>query len=282
MTSLKVDSSRFGEALPTLPGQILRALDEIEKTSALDYNILRLVQNDASIALSVLKVANAPIYGYSAKVASLQQAVGLLGPQAIKNIILTTPIYERFGTGSVESQVDLLKLWMHSTVTACLAGVIGRKQDDLEQDVCFTAGLIYDAGKIALAVYYREQTQKILALAERKKWSLVQASREVLEFSYPEIMVAMTEHWNLPSPLYCVFKNHCVLDKEHVEDKLTGVVCLAKCLAFQFGYPDGLEKVKPLVSASLLKLLSLTEKDLQSWEPMLREQAALALESYED
>lgn len=282
MTSLKVDSSRFGEALPTLPGQILRALDEMEKTSALDYNILRLVQNDASVALSVLKVANAPIYGYSTKVASLQQAVGLLGPQAIKNIILTTPIYERFGAGSVESQVDLLKLWMHSTVTAFLAGVIGRKQDDLEQDVCFTAGLICDTGKIALAVYYREQMQKILALAERKKWSLLQASREVLKFSYPEIMVAMTEHWSLPSQLYRVLKNHCVLDKEHIEDKLTGVVCLAKCLAFQFGYSDGLEKVKPLVSASLLKLLNLTEKDLQSWEPMLREQAALALESYED
>jgi HD-like signal output (HDOD) protein len=46
------------------------------------------------MALSVLKVANSPVYGYSGEISSLQQAAGLLGPGTIKNIILLTPILE--------------------------------------------------------------------------------------------------------------------------------------------------------------------------------------------
>ncbi len=281
--SLKVEWFKDLEGLPSLPGQILKALDEIDKTSALDYNILQLIQNDAPIALRVLKLANAPIYGYASQISSLQQAVGLLGPQAIKNVILTTSILERFGDyGRENHYTDYAKLWIHAAVTGALAGFLGRKHGGLEQDVCFTAGLIHDAGKIALAAYYPDSLKKILKLAEREKLSVLQASREVLGFPYPEITAQMAENWKFPGPLIGAFRNLGRMDTEEIEDSLTGVICLAKCLTFQLGYPDGMEKVKPVMTDSLFKLLGFHKNDLKSWEPQLKNQAVEAFHAFDE
>lgn len=281
--SLPTDWFMDLEGLPTLPGQILKALDEINNTSAMDYNILRLVQNDAAIALKVLKLANAPIYGYPSSISSIQQALGLLGPQVVRNIILTISILERFNDHAQgDCDTDYAKAWIHSAVTASLAGFLGRRHDELEQDVCFTAGLIHDAGKIVLSAHNPTAFNKILALAKRQKISTLQASREILGYPYPEIMAELAEIWQFPDPLVRVYKNLSVMDTAETEDKLTGVVCFAKCLAFQFGYPDGIEKVKPVMSDYLYKLLNISKKDMAAWDQPLRKLARETLHSFEE
>ncbi|MCH7622489.1 MAG: HDOD domain-containing protein, partial [Nitrospinae bacterium] len=118
----KVDEFVTAEGLPSLPGQILNILDELGRTSAMDYTVLQKIQYDPAIALSVLKAANSPLYGYASRISSLQQAAGLLGPGAIRNIVLTTPILERYqDNGGLHSPLDHSRLWLHMTVTAALA-----------------------------------------------------------------------------------------------------------------------------------------------------------------
>lgn len=82
------------DSLPTLPDQISRVLDETSRASAMDYNIVQIIQFDPAIASRVLQVSNSALYGYPSQIGSLQQAAGLLGPGVIKSIILTTPIFE--------------------------------------------------------------------------------------------------------------------------------------------------------------------------------------------
>ncbi len=96
MKFTEVDEFATADGLPSLPGQILNILDDLGRTSAMEYTILQKIQYDPAIALSVLKAANSPLYGYASKISSLQQAAGLLGPGAIRNIVLTTPILERY------------------------------------------------------------------------------------------------------------------------------------------------------------------------------------------
>ncbi|MEC8957094.1 MAG: HDOD domain-containing protein, partial [Nitrospinota bacterium] len=81
--------------LPSPPEQINNVLVAISSSSSIDYNIVEIIQYDPSMVLNVLKVANSSLYGYSAKISSLQQAADLLGTGTIKDIILRTPILER-------------------------------------------------------------------------------------------------------------------------------------------------------------------------------------------
>ena len=93
-----LDWFRTIKSLPSLPVQMNSVFVATGSTSSMDYNLVEIIQYDPSMALSVLKVANSPVYGCSNKISSLQQAAGILGPGTIKNIIFRTPILEQYLT----------------------------------------------------------------------------------------------------------------------------------------------------------------------------------------
>ena len=66
---------RSVKSLPSPQEQINNVLVNIGSSSSIDFNIVEIIQYDPSMALSVLKVANSPLYGYSAKISSLQVPV---------------------------------------------------------------------------------------------------------------------------------------------------------------------------------------------------------------
>jgi HD-like signal output (HDOD) protein len=276
----KVDDFITAEGLPSLPGQILNILDGLGRTSALDYTILQKIQYDPAIALSVLKAANSPLYGYASRISSLQQAAGLLGPGAIRNIVLTTPILERYqDNGGFDAPFDYSKLWLHMTVTAALASGLGRCMGHAETDVCFTAGLIHGVGKIALSGYIPRSLLEWIHLAESDQAPLIEIEQRKLGFTHVDIGVKLAESYGLPEPLVSVLKNCYASENDAITDPLSAVVCLAKSLAHSWGYADNIEDAVPVRVPKLFSLLNISEKNLEEWTPRLRENVDLAVQA---
>jgi HD-like signal output (HDOD) protein len=276
----KVDEFVTDEGLPSLPGQILNILDELSHSSALDYTILQKIQYDPAIALSVLKAANSQLYGYASKISSLQQAAGLVGPGTIKNIILTTPILERYqDNGGFHSSLDHSKLWLHMTVTAALASGLGRCIRYSETDVCFTAGLIHGVGKIALSAYRPQSLLDSMQLAKREQVSLIEIEKRILGFTHVDVGVSLVETYGLPDQLINVLKNCYASENDEISDLLSGVVCLARNLANSWGFEDGIYDGALLGRNKLLSLLNISGKDLEEWTPLLRKNVDLAVQA---
>lgn len=276
----KVDDFVTAEGLPSLPGQILNILDELCRTSVMDYTILQKIQYDPAIALSVLKTANSPLYGYASRISSLQQAAGLLGPGAIRNIVLTTPILERYqANGGSHPLLEHSKLWLHMTVTAALAGGLGRCMGHTETDVYFTAGLIHGVGKIALSVYRPCALLEWMQLAEDEQLPLIAIEKRTLGFTHVDIGVKMVETYGFPEPLISVLRNCYAFGNDEITDPLAGVVCLAKGLATSWGFDDGIEPAVPNGLSKLFSLLKISEKDMEEWTPQLRENVDLVVQA---
>ncbi len=259
--------------LPSLPEQINSVLVATGSTSSMDYNIVEIIQYDPSMALSVLKVANSPVYGYSKKISSLQQAAGLLGPGAIKNIILRTPILERYLTNHKDAPpVDFCSLWLHCGITASLSGGLGRLIGGLESDVCFTAGLIHEAGVIALSAFYPQELAEAFETSKKEKISLLDAEKKVFGFSSSEVNKELMTAWNFPDSL---LESDSGITSQ--TSKLGAVVALAKLLASEWDYPNCLHSHNEPSKESLLKSLKITADDLSEWEPELKRYALLAI-----
>lgn len=274
----KVDEFVTPEGLPSLPGQILTILDELGRASALDYTILQKIQYDPAIALSVLKAANSPLYGYASKISSLQQAAGLLGPGAIRNIILTTPILERYqDNDGFHSPLDHSKLWLHMTITAALASGLGRYMGHTETDTFFTAGLIHGVGKIALLAYRPRSLLEGVQMVESERLSLIEIEQRMLGFTHVDIGVQIVETYGLPEQLICVLKNCYASENVEITDQLSGVVCLARNLANSWGFADGIDDGALISRDNLFSLLKISEKDLEGWIPQLRENVDLVV-----
>ena len=279
MTSSKIDEFMIMEGLSSLPGQILNLLDELSRTSAMDYTILQKIQYDPAIALRVLKVANTPLYGYAGKISSLQQAVGLLGPGAIRNIVLTTPILERYQEDNFPPPFDYAKLWLHMTVTAALAGSLGLRLGKIETDVCFTAGLIHGIGKIFLAAHHSKSLQEWIRLAECDQAPLMEIERRTLGFTHADLGVKMAEASGLPEELIGAQKFYYASEEDEITDPLAGTVCMARNLANMWGYTDDIGKEVPVEMDKLFSLLNFTAQDLEEWTPELQENVNLAVQA---
>ena len=238
------------------------------------------IQYDPAIAASVLKVANSPLYGYASKISSLQQAAGLLGPGAIRNIVLTTPILERYqDNGGFHAPLDHSRLWLHMTVTAALASGLGRCLGHTETDVCFTAGLIHGIGKIALSAYRPHSLLEGVELARREQLSLIETEMKTLGFTHVDVGVRIAKVYGFPGPLINVLKNCYAKEHDEISDLLSGVVCLAKNLANSWGFADDIYDGALVGRAPLLSFLNISQKDLEEWMPQLRENADLVAQA---
>ncbi len=227
------------DVLPTLPDQLSRVLDEIGRVSAMDYNIVQVIQFDPAIAARVLQIANSTLYGYPSQIGSLQQAAGLLGPGVIKSIVLTTPIFEWFDGEEAIHRVDIdyRRLWRNSAAVGAVAGALGEQFDGFESDVCFTSGLLHNLGKIALAVL---QPKIYLACHKQSKEqgrSMVEVEQDIMGITHSEIQLAMAAKWGFPGSLKS--RRH---QSKKEENGVSALVTLAKELTEQWGFDDDLDQ----------------------------------------
>ena len=243
----------------------MKVLDRLGQTSSLDYNILKMIQFDPTMVARILRMANLPLYGYGARVDSVQQASGLLGPSVIKSIILTTPILDRFGVNGNHPPIDLdfSKIWIHSMATGIIAGGLAERWDPLNANFLCTAGLLFDIGKIALAVHYPKEMQAIYKARKKKKIRLVQAEIETLGLSHSEIAREIARAWNFPNNLIGVLGSDPLAEDLKVIGKNSAVVGLAKILASSWGYEDDLEGPLPTQYEALLHSARRTQQDIQ-------------------
>ena len=275
MKLLEIEAFTQWDGLPSLPEQLTKVMDEVGKASSMDYNIVEMVQYDVSIACRVLKMANSPLYGYAGKIASLQQACGLLGLEMIKNIVFTTPAIELFQDVKevYQSQIDCSRLWVHMATTGVIADWICRFRDDLDADICFTAGLTHGIGKIALVVSHPELYVECLELSEKENISLEEAETEIIGFSHAELSLKMATAWDYPAPLTENLKSQIARGDLAPGNKISHTVRLAKYIADHLGFGEGMGPHEPEPPLKVWSGAGITQDEFQESLPGLRELA---------
>ena len=276
---MEIEEFKKLESLPSFPQQIMKVLDRLGLTSSLDYNVLKMIQFDPTMAGRILRMANLPLYGYSGRVDSVQQASGLLGPSVIKSIILTTPILERFGNNGYHPSNDLnfQKVWTHSMATGIIAGGLAERWDPLNANFLCTAGLIFDIGKIALMVQYPKEMREVYKTRKKKKIRLAQAELETLGLSHSEVAREIARSWNFPKHLIGVLGSDPLVEDLKVIGKNSALVGLAKILASSWGYEDDWEGPPPTHFDALLYSVQRNQNDIKAMEEDLRKFVAFQI-----
>lgn len=89
-------------SLPSLPEIYQQMVSELTSSQSSLLNVGRIIETDAALTATVLKIVNSAFYGLNQRVESVSQGVALLGVHLIKNITLTAKVFSQFKGNSLD------------------------------------------------------------------------------------------------------------------------------------------------------------------------------------
>jgi len=189
---------RACQDLPTLPEVVGKILQEFDSDSSSAGRLTQLLETDHAISARILRVANSAFYGLEREVLSVQRAVVVLGYIAVRDLVLSTAVYDAFSKKQ-QIALDPEDFWLHSVGTARAAHLLARKYcPSASKEGCFTAGLLHDVGKYLLALTLRHEYAAIVREAETSKCGLQDLEAERIGVTHAEVGALVAEEWKFP------------------------------------------------------------------------------------
>ncbi|MDQ5915457.1 MAG: hypothetical protein QG584_1348 [Pseudomonadota bacterium] len=198
------------QGLITLPDVYLRINQLIDDPNSTAADIAKVVSQDPSFTIRLLRVANSSLYSFSSKVDTVSRAVTIIGTAQIRNLALSMSVASSFG-GLPNELVSMNNFWRHSLLCALISRHLAGEAGRCDRDALFTAGLLHDIGELVIFNRLPEQAKEalLLVLDNEDEVAVYQAERQVIGFDHAEVGGALARQWNLPPLLEeCIAHHH--------------------------------------------------------------------------
>lgn len=201
-----IEFSRF-KHLPSLPHLLLKLIEVCNRPEVSIKEISTIISKDPGLTGKLLRLVNSAHFGFPRKIGRLDQAVGLLGIEAIRNIAISSSIYEAFQQAPDKPGFILKHFWWHSLRCALLARLLAQSAGYPNPEEAFLVGLLHDLGRLLLWMNFAGEYADLVAMYQDRP-ERVLAGEERLIAGHPALGAGLLEHWNLGSLLADAVRYH--------------------------------------------------------------------------
>ena len=169
--------------------------------------IAKLISQDPGLSGALLKIVNSPHFGLANRIASIQQAVNLLGCDTVINLINAQSIK---GELTDEAIVTLNRFWDTAQDVAMTCLTLAKRIGYQSPDEAYTLGLFHNCG-IPLMLKRFPSYMTVLeeayynASSERR---VVDTENRLLNTNHAVVGYFTAKSWNLPLHLCEAIANH--------------------------------------------------------------------------
>lgn len=224
-----------------LPAVALRVLAMSEDDRFSAQQLAELIRVDQALTVRTLRLSNSSFYGMPRRITTLRDAIVLLGMREVRSLAIASCVVDV--SIAPREEFDYAQFWVNSFAVATLAAVLS-EAFDCEPDDAFTAGIVQNVGRLALAQFRPKWLQASVAIARHSRRPLQDVQMELFGFSDSEIGGTIARHWQFPEPLCMAVERHA--GPRHEDDvvgaPLTAVVRRAWRFAQASRIGDGLEE----------------------------------------
>ncbi len=136
--------------LPVLPNIVIEVEGLVNDPDSTIDALVKVIEQDAVISVSLIKLANSPIYRGAEVITRVAQAVPRLGMKEIRNIVSAIANKALYKTDDKAFSELMEKQWDHSLACAYCAVSIAKKMSFGDPEKYFLMGLVHDVGKVML------------------------------------------------------------------------------------------------------------------------------------
>ena len=272
--------------LPTLPTIVNELTTILNNPDSSTFAVEEIMTSDQSMTMKILRVANTAFYrGSRERVSEASEAIGTLGFEKIRNVILTSSVFEMFSGPSAERKFSLEGLWKHSLGVAVASSALTKYMGRAGHDRAYTCGLVHDIGKVARFKLDEEEFVNDCQYALDKKMDFlrVELANQTPRHDYLGYLIC--KNWGLSRYVEAVVRWHHEPNPEHRANvhseethEVIDIVSLANWIVHvtKFGF-SGHEHT-PAPSDALLARLTLDRSQM----PRLMETVQRELDTTED
>jgi eukaryotic-like serine/threonine-protein kinase len=258
--------------LPTLPTSAVRCLEQLREANVSSAQLAETLARDPLLATQVIRRANSVLVAGSARVRSLEVAVGRLGALQLRSTLMELSTRRLFESRNPAIRQAFTELWDHSLGVASIAQQLAVRCAGANSELAYLAGLLHDVGKPVIASLLLEAERQVSSSPE--EWLNAANWLEVVAGCHREVGVATARAWQLPDEVI-----HAIARSNRFTPEGRGatpnLVCFANAIAKSQGLyagPIELDEVRALVKQGQ-ELYSVTDEQLQLLRAKPREPA---------
>ncbi len=251
------------QVLPPLPTSAMRVIALTKNPATSAKELEHVIGQDPALAASMLRQANSAYYGYARRISSLQEAIVILGFQAIQGLAMASAVAPYLKTQLVGYEIEQDGLWKHSMITAIAAKNLCQKVKLPYGDVAFTAGLLHDIGKLVISIYVQEVGSYLIEKVTEAKLSFVELEEKVIGFNHATVGGYLAKNWNLPNDLVESISHHHEPSNSKTHADLASVIHIANGVASILGIGGGVDSFLNPIKQEALDRLSIKDSTLE-------------------
>ena len=250
--------------LPALPETVLRVLRLADDPKAGVADAAKALVSDQALAARVLKLANSAFYGATRRIATVSEAVVILGMRTTRNLVMAASC-ESLLEGEVAGYgLPHGALLRHSLACASAAQALARRTRFRGLEEAFVAGLLHDLGKVVMNTYGRKQFADVLVRVQLGSMTYADAELSVFGFGHAEAGACLLERWHLPPSLVAAVRWHHAPSDALFDSPLPCLVHVADAVCQVLDAGRESDGLIPTLHPDALSQLRLTAADCEA------------------
>jgi HD-like signal output (HDOD) protein len=245
--------------IPTLPPVLIQVweLTTQENTSASDLG--KAIGADPGLTGALLRLANSAYFGFPRKVATVTQAVVILGFDTVKSLAMGASVFRALGSRG--GPIDAEAFFRHSLVCALGARLVMERRSPGKAGTAFCGGILHDLGRLVIAEFLPKSLQEIEA-RRAKGETAEEAEIAELGLSHAGIGQWFAVSWNFPDELAAAVAWHHAPGNAPEHAEFAAAVHLGDVLAHRAGATGGRGAAPPEPQPFALETMGLDAGEL--------------------
>lgn len=219
--------------LPCSPAILPRLIATLVAPDSSADDIADIIKVDSSLAAATLRLANSAYFAAGTPAETVSDAVIRLGQRELYRLAALALVSRWEASSSRGEPGDFCR---HALCTALAAEVLAETSERVDPQTAYTAGLVCDLGKLALAHACAPWFPILRAQCARQGGTWSQAERDVLGFTHADVGARLLKAWSFP-PVLTMAAEFCERPADAPEDALPLLAHLhaGKYVATSFG-----------------------------------------------
>jgi HD-like signal output (HDOD) protein len=210
------------QKLPNIPKVVQELIESFGDENVSNDAIAKKISADQVLTIKVLRAANSAHYGGNRKVGSVNDAVFLLGFNAVRTLVLASGLTGAF---KAPEGFDLKQFWHDSFAVAATCKWIARYSHD-DAETAFTCGMIHNIGELLIHILLPAECAEMQKVVDKGARN-VDIEKNYLGFDFSEAGAELAHRWKFPDAIVKGIRYQLDPHEAETFPRLAGVINLA-------------------------------------------------------